>query len=177
MKSPLGLLPLALAALVVTGCVGEPDPAPSTPAFTTEAEAFAAAEQTYRNYVDALNHVDLSDPRTFEAVYQWTTDDANAADRKSLSRMHAEELTVDGETRAPVIETLTEVSTESDVKLAVCLDVSDVQLTAPDGTSAVPPDRVNVQSRLVTLEANAVSETKMLIATFEAREGEPTCVQ
>ncbi len=50
--------------------------------FASEEEAFAAAEETYRAYVDALNQVDLSDPETFEAVYAWTTGDANADERK-----------------------------------------------------------------------------------------------
>ncbi len=73
---------LALAAVAVTGCstpAGAPKP---TPAFSSEAEAFAAAEATYRAYVDALNAVDLSDPSTFEDVYSWTTGDANAGARR-----------------------------------------------------------------------------------------------
>ena len=73
---------LALAVCVMTGCQPEPEPSPSAPAFATEEEAFAAAEETYREYVDALNQVDLSDPETFEAVYAWTTGDANANERK-----------------------------------------------------------------------------------------------
>ena len=58
----------------------------SGPAFATEEEAFAAAEETYREYVDALNQVDLSDPETFEAVYAWTTGDANAKERERSSQ-------------------------------------------------------------------------------------------
>ena len=71
-------LALALALGLTTGCQPEPRRHPSAPAFANEEEAFAAAEETYRAYVDALNQVDLSDPETFEAVYAWTTGDANA---------------------------------------------------------------------------------------------------
>ncbi len=88
---------LALAVCVMTGCQPEPEPSPSAPAFATEEEAFAAAEETYREYVDALNQVDLSDPETFEAVYSWTTGDANAGARESFSEMHADGWTVAGE--------------------------------------------------------------------------------
>src|SRR5690349_13054891 len=92
----------ALAVAVVLGtataCQPEPAPSPSTGAFATQAEAFAAAEETYRAYVDALNQVDLSDPETFEAVYAWTTGDANANERKTLSRMSADGWRVTGST-------------------------------------------------------------------------------
>ena len=61
----------ALLMLTLAGCTTpEPtDPTPTpTSAFASEEEAFAAAEATYRAYVDALNEVDLSDPETFEPV-------------------------------------------------------------------------------------------------------------
>ncbi len=76
---------VALAVtLGATACQPEPTPTPTGPAFASEDEAFAAAEETYRAYVDALNQVDLSDPETFEAVYAWTTGEANAGE-KNLS--------------------------------------------------------------------------------------------
>src|SRR5690349_16979313 len=64
----------ALAVAVVLGtataCQPEPAPSPSTGAFATQAEAFAAAEETYRAYVDALNERRSNpsgglDPQTF----------------------------------------------------------------------------------------------------------------
>ena len=79
-------LALALVLGMATGCQPEPEPSPTGPVFANEEEAFAAAEETYRAYVDALNQVDLSDPETFEAVYAWTTGDANASERKTLTR-------------------------------------------------------------------------------------------
>lgn len=79
----------ALLAGALTACTPEPEPTP-TPPFATEAEAFAAAEATYRAYVDALNAVDLSDPATFEDVYAWTTGELNANDRRGLTNYHAE---------------------------------------------------------------------------------------
>ena len=89
---------LALALVAgMAACQPEPQPTPGGPVFATEEEAFAAAEETYRAYVDALNQVDLSDPETFEAVYAWTTGELNATTGKTLSRgMHAEGVTVSG---------------------------------------------------------------------------------
>ena len=76
----------AVAALVMSalvGCGTPTDPAEPTPVFTSEEQAFAAAEETYRAYVDALNQVDLSDPATFEPVFALTTGEANAVRRES----------------------------------------------------------------------------------------------
>src|SRR5688500_5990965 len=61
----------ALVTGLLAGCAGDPEPAETTHGFASEEEAFAAAEETYRAYVDALNQVDLSDPETFEPVLAW----------------------------------------------------------------------------------------------------------
>ena len=88
---------LTIIAGLGTGCQSEPAPSPTAPVFSSEEEAFAAAEQTYRAYVEALNQVDLSDPATFEAVYAWTTGAANAGARESFSTMHADGWVVVGD--------------------------------------------------------------------------------
>ncbi len=95
---------LAIVAGLATGCRPEPAPSPTAPVFSSEEEAFAAAEQTYRAYVDALNEVDLSDPATFEAVYAWTTGDANAQGSEDASvEMHADGWTVSGRPQHPAV--------------------------------------------------------------------------
>ena len=116
---------LALALGMTTACQPDPAPSASGPIFANEEEAFAAAEETYRAYVDALNQVDLSDPETFEAVYAWTTGEANAGARKSLLEMHADGwtvtgATVDGFSRASRVVEDPSRSRHCDV----CLDVS-----------------------------------------------------
>ena len=61
---------LVAAAVGLTGCAPGPAPKPTpTPVFTSEADAFKAAEQVYRDYVDALGlHNDgdsAADPNRF----------------------------------------------------------------------------------------------------------------
>ena len=82
---------LLLTSIVVTACAASPEgeSASPTPMFASDEEAFAAAEATYRAYVDALNAVDLADPGTFDDVFIWTSGELNAADRKLLSAHHA----------------------------------------------------------------------------------------
>lgn len=161
---------------MTSGCLPQPAPEPS-PAFSSEAEAFAAAEETYRAYVDALNQVDLSDPETFEEVYAWTTGDANAGARESFSQMHADGWTVDGETQIQLAEPRDWIELSGSIALDVCLDVSRVALTDPAGESVVSGDRKDVQSMLVELTVAESSPTGLLISNIDGREGSPECVQ
>ncbi|WP_322409278.1 hypothetical protein [Microbacterium invictum] len=166
---------LALSAMLVTGCTPQPDPEESREPFGTEEEAFAAAEETYRNYVDALNAVDLSDPATFEPVYEWTTGDLNASDREGLSQYHATGARVSGASVPRVIEPVIVDRPEGRIDLAVCLDVSSVTVSNPDGSSLVDPNRVPIQSLTATLVESPDSETGLKLASISGREGEPVC--
>ena len=164
-------LSLALVIAVATGCQPEPEPSPSGPAFTTEAEAFAAAEETYRAYVDALNQVDLSDPETFEAVYAWTTGDANAGARESFSEMHAKGWSVRGASRVDRTEPLgAALEKTASVSIVACLNVSDVTLVDADGNSAVAENRPDVQEVRVDTVASRTSSTGLLIADLDGSD-------
>nr|WP_274637697.1 hypothetical protein [Microbacterium bovistercoris] len=163
------------AAGLLTGCAPEPHETPTpTPHFTSEAQAFQAAEETYRAYVDALNNVDLADPSTFEDVYKWETGDALDSEKKSLTQMHAEGWTVSGESRLALFEPATKSSTEMQ-RAAVCVDVSAVELIDQNGKSAVETDRGNMQIVLVTFAPSTTSTTGWQISFVEGREGDPQC--
>src|SRR3546814_19121412 len=86
-RSARALAVLALVGAAATGCVGTPEPRETTPTPLRDAEAFAAAEETYRAYVDALNPVDLSDPATFEPVSPLTTRHLTSQDRSEERRL------------------------------------------------------------------------------------------
>jgi len=143
-SSRLGLAAaLVCATALIAGCAPSAEPTPTkTAAFASEDEAFAAAEKTYRAYVDALNNVDLSDPATFEDVYKWETGDALADEKKSLTGMHADGLLVSGETH---VVAYTAVRYRPDVVAPVmghaCVDISNVSVTNTAGESQVSPDR------------------------------------
>lgn len=139
-------------ALTAAACTTPaPEPTPTPTGFATEAEAFAAAEATYRAYVDALNAVDLSDPATFEPVYELTTGEASAQERESLSEMHANGWVKSGPT-VVVSVVLQPPESASEVVLHACLDVSGVSVTNATGESVVAnerPDQQSVGVRLV----------------------------
>ncbi|GAA2018595.1 hypothetical protein [Microbacterium terricola] len=150
------LAALALAAVMAVGltaCVPDPEPTPSAAGFATEEEAFAAAEATYRAYVDALNQVDLSDPETFEPVFALTTGEANAGARESFSQMHADGWTVEGESRVASMQPLSADLDVNSVAMTACLDVSDVTLVDSVGKSVVDANRPDVQEIRVDYES------------------------
>lgn len=173
------LVAAAVVALVVgaaTACTPDPQPTPTPTGFASESEAFAAAEATYRAYIDALNQVDLSDPATFEPVFALTTGDANAADRESFSQMHADGWQVSGATEIILVEPHSVGNASlSSVDLAVCSDVHDVGLVDKSGASVVSSDRPDIQSELVTLVASTNGDHALQISSFQARTGEPAC--
>lgn len=149
-----------------------PQPTP-TPTFTSEAEAFAAAEATYRAYVDALNQVDLADPETFEAVYAWTTGEANVEGRELFSRMHADGWSVDG---ASVVSRVEPLVAESDaLAIGACLDVSAVDVRDTSGASVVSGSRPDHQSIRVEFILEPRAEFGFLIDSLTGYEPTPPC--
>ncbi|MFC8682773.1 hypothetical protein ACFT30_14745 [Microbacterium ureisolvens] len=168
----------AALLLALVGCTPpapvDPTPTP-TSAFATEEEAFAAAEETYRAYVDALNQVDLSDPKTFEAVFELTTGEANASDRKTLSGFHADSVRVTGESVVTLLEPVTIDSGSSQAVLAACVDVSAVDLKDSEGNSIVSSERPDMQITAITLERVAESQHGFLISDIAGREDGPPC--
>lgn len=167
---------LICASALTVGCAPGADPTPApTSAFASEEEAFAAAEKTYRAYVDALNDVDLSDPATFEDVYQWETGEAEEADKKNLTRYHAEGNSIEGDT---VVRQLSKHEVSGSFRAVTiygCLDVSTVVLRNREGQSLVSDDRNPIQSVLVTLASAPASSTGMLVSKISGRTEGPAC--
>ena len=162
---------LALALALTTACAPDPAPTPSPTGFASQEEAFAAAEATYRAYVDALNAVDLSDPATFEPVYDLTADEARDSISKELTRMHADGWVVSGKTVIALIEAH-DSDDSSSVALDVCADVTGVALTDASGMSQVGSDRPAIQPLAVRVD---VSATPHVVTSISGRTGGPQC--
>ncbi|WP_350352065.1 hypothetical protein ABS642_01970 [Microbacterium sp. A8/3-1] len=160
------IIALVLTSALVMGCSPAPEPTPTpTAAFASEEEAFAAAEETYRAYIDAFNEVDLGDPNTFEPVFIFTTGDYLKLEREDLSAMHAR-----GDIRGGTIEVI-EFSPQtykgSEVTARVCTDVGSTTFTDSEGVSLVPADR---PSRVALDLTFIVAHGKTLLASAEPVE-------
>ncbi len=131
---------VALAASVLFGasaCTSaEPDPT-ATPPFASEAEAFAAAEATYRAYVDALN--DRRADGTSEPT-DYLIGDALESDLDASRQLAAAGLTIVGETVVAAFAPKSYSRTDG-VAASVCLDSSHTHVTDDQGNDVTPPDR------------------------------------
>lgn len=161
-------------ALAVAGCAAAPEPEPTPSGFASEEEAFAAAEETYRAYVEAENAVDLSDPGTFEPVYALTTGDSLASAREQLTSFHAERLTRTGSTKIVILEPRSADVEAGTAVMDVCLDVSEIDVVDPSGQSVVRDTRPDVQSLRVSFVLPEGGDA-MLIEQTEGREDGPSC--
>ena len=157
----------------LVACTPEPAPSPTPTGFASEDEAFRAAETTYRSYIDALNNVDLSDPATFEPLFELTTGQANEDARKEFSQMHADGWVVAGKSSVTLVQPSGDWA-PTRVTLSVCVDVGSVTLVDSAGNSVVNPERQDVQSMSVDLKT-IDRTTEWAISRFAGRSGEPEC--
>ncbi len=162
-----------VTALAACAPAAAPKPSPTPTGFASKEEAFAAAEKTYRAYIDALNEVDLSDPATFEPVYAHLTGTALDGSKKELTNLRAEALTKSGLTRVKSFENVAANLETSTVALNVCLDVSEVDLTDTDGKSVVPKTRNDSQLLSVEFSSDRPGSEHLLIGESDALGDQP----
>ena len=140
MKRRLRIFALAAVCagvVVLSGCAPAEEPTPTpTAAFASDEEAFAAAEETYRAYVDALNEArDGSDvdPLAF------LVGDALTDSIEIVSLLRENEQTITGKTE--VVSFSGERVAEGKTVGHVCIDVGDTRVLTLDGTDQTPDDR------------------------------------
>ena len=170
-----------VAGILVFGLVGcsgaAPKPSPTpTPPFASADAAYKAAEATYKGYVDAGNHVDLADDKTFKPLFAWLLGDALDHQRKQLTAMAAKDLRMTGRDRITLMTPLKgHDAVWGDVSLAVCVDVSKSDVLDRDGNSLVATDRPDIQSLKVDFSRDASTATGLKIISMTGREGAPSC--
>jgi hypothetical protein len=136
-----GIVVLAAAALLLVGCAPQPDatPTPSATAlpFATDEEAFAAAEATYRAYVDAANVQRLGGDQSLVLPYLVGT--ARTEELAAQSLLAGEGLRVVGET---LIASFEGTATWNRTIVAVaCLDASATHVLDSSGADVTAEDR------------------------------------
>lgn len=149
-------------ALGVVGCTpgATATPTPTATGFASDEEAFAAAEETYRAYIDATNNIVLSDETTFEPLFATLTGPALDGAREEFGLMSDKGFIVDGESKIASIEVL-DGSSMTASTLDVCLDVSQVTLTNSSGESVVSETRPDVQTLRVDLTPHGNAEWRI----------------
>lgn len=139
MRHRAGAMLGALAvALLASGCTPEPTPTPSPTGFASEEEAFAAAEATYRAYVDAVN-ARRADPTSEPDPTDLLTASAYNDHVETQRALEERDWRIEGATSIASVEHL---STTSDtIELSACIDASQTRVLDSVGNDVTPPDR------------------------------------
>lgn len=169
-SSAFAIAATVLAGIALVGCTPDPQPTPKPQAtFASEAEAFAAAEAVYREYIDAFNRVDLADAASFESLREYTAGDYLAGEQESLSELHAERVSRTGDLKVEWFRG-TAVSENSQVTARVCNNVGDVNLTDSNGQTLVSPERPTRYAISLTFEKS--SNGVYIIASDATRDSQ-----
>ncbi len=120
----------------------EPTPTP-TSAFATEDEAFAAAEETYRAYVDALN-ARHADPAAKPDPTDYLIEDALEAELDTQRLLEEEGRAIVGTATVARFAGARASGNLAEIAAIVCLDVSESRLVDDNGIDVTPTDRPEV---------------------------------
>jgi len=160
---------LALAGAALSACAPTPEPSPTpTAAFASEEEAFAAAEEVYREYNDAYNNVNFGDPATFSPLDDFTSGTYQAEEREGLSQLHAEGAVRNGDAVIVWFRGI-EIVDETTLHARVCKDLSEVTIRDANGRSLVSPNRPDYSAVDLTF---TVEQSSLLLMDSQAATDE-----
>lgn len=134
---------MLLALALLTACAPEPAPTPTPTGFASEEEAFAAAEETYRGYIEALNasrdHLENSpSPDTF------LTGAALTQSLQVSEQLRESGLRISGPARILTLDPLEWDS--SYATITTCMSYEEARVVDETGKDVTPPDRMDVAS-------------------------------
>lgn len=129
-------------AVVLGGCTPGPAPTPTpTPLFTSEAEAFKAAEAVYREYVDVLNASTSGDAKADPLRFL-----VGSALEDSIGEVRDREakgITIDGSLKITAFGGVSADLSKgsSTVEASACIDLTAARVIDKSGADVTPPDR------------------------------------
>lgn len=133
---------LAASVLLLTGCLApapEPEPTP-TGVFASEEEAFAAAEETYRAYVDAVN-ARRADPMSQPDPQSFLISEALEADIDSRRNFDELGIHIVGNSEIASFEPLDADLDTGSVVVEACYDSSEARVLNEAGEDVTVSDR------------------------------------
>lgn len=145
-------LGFAAAAVMLSGCVAPvPEPTPtSTAVFASEDEAFAAAEETYRAYVDAEN-ARKNDPRSVPDPQSFLVGEALEADIQTRREFDEVGVHIVGTSVVVNIDRQSADPSAGEVVLGVCVDTSQTRVINEADEDVTRADRDEMVATDVTL--------------------------
>lgn len=156
---------LALAGTALSACTPQPEPTPTpTAAFATEEEAFAAAEEVYREYNDAVNSQRQGDNKVDPLSF--LTGEILDAERKSSQELEASGISIKGDTLVTRFS-----GTDGDISgpvaeigATICLDITQARAIDSSGADVTASGRSDKYAIHATFTGNA---EQLLLSKYE----------
>jgi hypothetical protein len=133
---------LAASMVLLTGCFGSP-PAPTptpTAAFASEAEAFAAAEETYRAYIDAVN-ARWADRQSSPPPEEFLIGEALATELEVEREFVEAGIRIEGENTVERVDRISARPSVGAVVLDVCVNAEQSRVLNEADQDVTPTDR------------------------------------
>ncbi len=162
------LITTAVVAGVIglSACTPVPTPEPTpTPLFASEAEAFKAAEQVYRDYTEEANASRAGDSKADPEKYLAGT--ALEDDIKSRREIKAAGLTASGSLTVQSFDGTSFDSAVNSVLGVVCIGIGDTRVTNDKGQDVTPTDRPSVSALSIEF-ASQGSRSNLVITKSES---------
>ncbi len=158
------LLAATVLAAALSACAptASPTPSPTATGFASEEEAFAAAETTYRAYVDESNRLLAGDEGA--APLRFLQGQA-LSDEEEVQQLLSES----GRRLAgkfAIKSFAAESWTSTQVQAFVCLDLSEVELKSPDGADLSPEGRA--LENLLEVRISGAGEPKIISSVLRS---------
>ena len=115
--------------------------------FASDEEAYAAAEETVREYLEAQNL--RYEGRVGTDPTRFLTPKGAAAYNDAISKLAGEGKSLSG--RAKILDLAIESGNTQGVFVQVCLDQTSLRQVDPSGADVTPPERANVPALRYTL--------------------------
>lgn len=142
---------LVMAGATLSACSPTPEPSPTpTAAFASEEEAFAAAEEVYRAYTDAINSriagADTPDPQDY------LTGLALESDIETAELFRANDVHLEGEATVASFsgKTVKLDTVPQSVVASTCMDATNSRVINGAGEDVTPPSRPDISALEVT---------------------------
>lgn len=153
---------LAASVVALTGCLGSaPEPSPTpTAVFSSEEEAFAAAEETYRAY-SAASNARRSDPTSSPDPLDFLISDALESALDARRQLEEAGVRAIGDTLIERIDPVAVDPARGEVEMDVCLNSANVRVVDEAGVDVTPstrPDQALVRVSLVPVNDSLLIE-------------------
>ncbi|WP_309617830.1 hypothetical protein [Salinibacterium sp.] len=180
MRAPTSIAAVALAVLLLSGCVPQqstntPTPEPSsTPVFASEEEALAAATAAYAAYVTLSDQIFVEGGKDPERMSSVATGEFLKASVEGFAEVQAKGWVSTGGTvfRGATLQSYSEVGGREAVVIYVCEDISAVDVLDSSKISIVSPDRPNSTTFQATFDSDG-NRPSLFLSSREVWSNDP----